>query len=118
MRRCERRTAVSSAPTPRPWMTEVLGHTLRVTDQRDAEGLADDVAVVGDCTDPENIANAAHIVLCVNTHDELLEACKAASEQMEESFDPSEFAPFIAEQIRAVIDRLDAAIARAEGRQA
>jgi hypothetical protein len=59
-------------------MTEVLGHTLRVTDQRDAEGLADDIAVLGECTDKRNIANAAHIVRCVNAHDELLEACREA----------------------------------------
>lgn len=57
-----------SKHTPGPWKTEYVDETTFILDQYDDVILALD----------RNHANAAHIVKCVNMHEELLEACKLA----------------------------------------
>lgn len=97
--------------TPTPW--EIKGNGKQVygsqdivancdyqqANDDDEEGLEADDALARE--------NARHIVRCVNSHDALVEACKAALEELED---------FPQDRVR--IKQIEAALAAAEGGKA
>jgi hypothetical protein len=72
-------------PSPAPWSLEVLSNVLRVVcrvEDRDNRQVGDDVAVLGDCRDPENQANGRLIVAAPD----LLAACQRSRAVLDELF--------------------------------
>lgn len=70
-----------SKHTPGPWKVEVLGHTLRVVDSYGWEEHSNDLAVIGDCSNPTLQANTRLIAAAPD----LLEALEMALNAIESS---------------------------------
>lgn len=98
--------------TPGPWLTEVMGHTLRVTASDETEDLPynSDIALIGDCTDPQNQADARLIAAAP----ELLEALKEFAFVLNYQSIEIE-APSMANELNAAKKMAIAAIAKATG---
>lgn len=110
--------------TPKPWTAKVLERqgfaqyptgyktiidldaTFNAEDQGRGIRSAGTLIVFG----PEGEANAAHIVRCVNTHDELIEALKQTVKTIE-----AQYADGVSEYVRLIAQRALELIRKAEG---
>lgn len=64
--------------TPTPWIIRTLGKDCFIECPKEKLGKAYGQEIMADDYFPElnKLADAQHIVKCVNSHDELVEACK------------------------------------------
>jgi len=97
-----------SEHTPLPWVKNDLA---RIESEKE-HGWVNDGWIICDCDGPDGEHNAAFIVRAVNSHDELVAACRLASQTVEE------ITPFVNDDVLAKISVLiantNAAISKAE----
>ena len=84
-----------SAHTPTPWRCTYGGTPLR------AKRIAFKDESIANCVGPQSMSNAAHIVRCVNAHDELVAALRLVR-------------PEIAKLKGDALRQIDAALAKLE----
>lgn len=94
----------NTSPTPRPWkyIETPLGNHV----------IGSDVTMETICH--ANTANAAHIVRCVNSHDALLQAAKAAYDHYSATID-TDMSNELHDTRHEILNKLRDAIAQAEG---
>jgi len=67
--------------SPRPWSVEVMGHTIRlVNNKAKDEPHGDDVMHFQGMCDPQVYVDAHHAAMCVNAHEALLKALREVEE--------------------------------------
>lgn len=104
--------------TPGPWKVEPMAMPIGETSSLHVIWTADEnhpmptLPVARTMFAPASEANARLIAAAP----ELLEACQWLHPIIVERFDPSEFAPAVAEQIQFILDKVEAAIEKAEAK--
>lgn len=109
------RIMAEAGQTEGPWVANGnhSGDGWRI--ETDAPSYPNDGWIIAELHGPDAKANAAHIVRCVNSHDELVEALKEARAALHQHYVDWDGEPEDAVPLQLARSRCDEAIARAQG---